>query len=101
MTFSRNRISVMAKWNYVGLRKRGALPALGADGYEYWKAQTRLDASIGYQLTPRLRINASLSNVLNEPQILLRYGSQTPQNARQYRRGEYGAAITLGIKGTF
>ena len=101
LTFDRSRFSVTAKWNYAGLRRRGALPALGADAYEYWKPQTRLDASVSYQLAPNLRLFTSFNNLLNQPQTLLHYGSQTPAYAQQFRRAEYGVAISVGLKGQF
>ena len=39
--------------------------------------------------------------VLNVRQQLLRYGSTTPDYARQFQESEYGAAIALGVKGSF
>ncbi len=37
----------------------------------------------------------------NVPQTILRYGTLTPEYARQWRRSEYGVSIALGLRGTF
>ena len=42
---------------------------------------------------------ARVNNVFNESTELLRYSSETPSYARQNRTQEFGAGISLGIKG--
>jgi outer membrane receptor protein involved in Fe transport len=100
-TFSRQRITLTARWNYRGLDKRGPQAAFGPDGYEYFKARTTLDLNGAYQLTRRLSLNASVNNLQNETQTVLRYGSATPAHARQYSRAKFGAQVAVGVKGTF
>jgi hypothetical protein len=41
------------------------------------------------------------TNILNVPEILQRYGSQTPDYARRYQEMTHGVQLTLGVKGTF
>jgi outer membrane receptor protein involved in Fe transport len=101
LSFSRKRISTTARWNYRGLDKRTAQPLFGLDGYQYIKARTSLDLSVAYQLTPRLSLSASGTNVFDTPQVRMNYGSVTPDYARQSVLAEYGVAIAVGIKGSF
>ncbi len=100
-TFARKKLTVVARWNYRGLDKRTAFPALGPDAYQYIAARTTLDLSLAYQISPRFALNCSVNNVFNVPQTTLRYGSATPDYARQWGTEEFGVPITIGIKGTF
>lgn len=100
-TFTRKQVTVTARWNYRGLDKRTAQPLFGPDGYQYYKARTSLDLSAAYQLTRRLALAATVNNVFNVPQVVLNYGSSTPDYARQFQTQEYGVAISVGLKGTF
>ncbi|MBI4626824.1 MAG: TonB-dependent receptor [Verrucomicrobia bacterium] len=102
VSFNRQRVSVMTKWNYRGLNKLTALPALGPDGFLYLKARTTLDLNVGYQLTRRLSLVGSVNNVFNVvPLTQLRYGPETPEYARRSTTSEYGVAFAVGLKGTF
>ena len=49
----------------------------------------------------QISVVASANNVLNEPQTLLRYGSETPAYARQYQEAEFGIQLAIGLRGTF
>ena len=100
-SFSRKRITAVVRWNYRGLDQNAAVPAFGPDAFGYIKARTTLDLSSAYQLTSRLSLNASVNNLFNEPQVALRYGSQTPAYARQFNTRNFGAMLSLGVKGTF
>ena len=73
----------------------------GPQGYEYYKERITLDVNATYQLTRRLSLAASVNNLLNEPQTLLRYGPETPAYARQFQETEYGIQLSLGLRGTF
>ncbi|MSU50858.1 MAG: hypothetical protein EXS37_17515 [Opitutus sp.] len=101
VSFNRKRVTVMTKWNYRGLDKRGALPAFGPDGYEYFKARTKLDLNLAYQFTPRLSLIFSSLNILNEPHTTFRYGSQTPAYARSFGPQAFGVTFSVGVKGTY
>jgi TonB-dependent receptor len=100
-SFSRKRLTILARWNYRGLDQRTAVPAYGTGAFTYIKARVTMDLSVGYQLTPRLSFAASVNNVFNEPQITQRYGASTPAYAKQFRTEEFGIPITVGIRGTF
>ena len=100
-SFNWKRVSFVARWNYRGLDKRTAQPAVGTNAFQYIGARTTLDLNGSYQLTKSLSVVASANNVLNVPQTLLRYGDETPWYARQNRTSEFGIALALGIKGSF
>lgn len=101
ISFNRNRVSFTARWNYRGLDKRTAVPEYGTDAYQYFKARTTLDLNASYRFSKHLSLVASAANVFNIPQELLRYGSQTPEYAKQLRTSEFGVALALGIRGSF
>ena len=100
-TFSNQRVSVTARWNYRGMDRRAPQAVFGPEGYEYYKERITLDVNATYQLTRRLSLAASVNNLLNEPQTLLRYGPETPAYARQFQETEYGIQQSLGLRGTF
>ena len=102
VSFNKRRFSATAKWNYRGLDRRQPNILFGTDGYQYFKERTTLDLTIGYRLTQRLSLAASVNNVFNEPtQTYLDYGSQTPEYARQSRVFENGIPVAVTLRGTF
>ena len=54
-------------------------------------------------MTPFLRPSVSLyvnaQNVFNVPEVLLRYGPETPGYARRYQITTSGVPLSLGLKG--
>lgn len=101
VTFTKNPVTVIAKWNYRGEQKGAAFPAFGPDAYNYTKARTTLDLSTDYQVSKRLSLNANVRNVFNQYLTTVRYGSSTPAYARARQLREYGVYFSAGIKGTF
>ena len=100
-TFNTKRLTLTARWNYRGLDKRLPQAAFGPDGYEYFNGRITLDMNCSCQLTRRLSLVASANNVLNEPQTLLRFGTETPAYARQYQESEFGVQLAIGFRGSF
>ncbi len=101
VSFSRKPFSAMARWNYRGTQQRASLPALGPDAYEFVRGRVTLDVSVDFQLRRELFLYFNAQNILNKPEILERYGSQTPGYARRYQEMTHGVQLTLGVKGTF
>jgi hypothetical protein len=101
LNYNRRPFTVMVRWNYRGTQQRGALPALGVDAYEYVQGRTTVDVNIDFQLRPNLFLYFNSQNILNVPEILERYGTQTQAYARRYQEMTHGVQLTLGIKGTF
>jgi iron complex outermembrane receptor protein len=100
-TFNRKQVTLTTRWNYRGQDRRSAQLQFGPDGFEYYRARTTLDVNLGYQLTRRLALAASINNLFNEPLVLLRYGADTPAYARQYQTQYFGVQFAVGLKGTY
>jgi iron complex outermembrane recepter protein len=101
LSFNWKRVTIMPKWNYRGAHKITNAAGFAPDGWQYWEAQTLLDLNLGYRLSKRIALSASINNLFNEHRIRTRFGSETPSYARQFQDFEYGAIFSLGIKGTF
>lgn len=99
VTFTWKNFNAMLKWNYRGQQRVSANTSVA--GYEYIQARTRLDASINCRAYRTLTLYINAQNVFNEPEILYRYGPQTPDYAKQHRETKDGVQLTMGIKGTF
>lgn len=98
-SFSRGAATAMAKWNYRGLQK--GVQVVGVDGFQYGEARTTVDLNADYQLRRNLSLYLNAQNVFNVPEVLLRYGPQTPGYARRYQVTTYGVQLSMGLKGTF
>ena len=99
--FNWKRLTIMPRWNYRGLNKLLPQPAWGPDGYQYIKERLILDVSVAYQLSRRFSFVGSVGNATNDELTQLHYGSATPGYARRSLNNEYGAMISVGIKGTY
>ncbi len=100
-SYSRRPVMFMAKWNYRGKRRLGALPNLGPDAYAYDDRRLTLDLNAELQLRKAIFLYVAAQNVLNVPSLEKRYGTATPDYAKDHRYGYNGVGITMGIKGTF
>jgi iron complex outermembrane recepter protein len=101
VTFTKNPVTIIAKWNWRGEQKNAAFPAFGPDAYNYTGARTHLDLNFDYQFRKRLSFFLSGRNVFDARNVLKRYGSQTPDYAKIFSSAEYGVQLSAGIKGTF
>jgi iron complex outermembrane recepter protein len=99
ITFSRKPVNVMAKWNYRGKQRRGAVAAV--DGFEYQLSRLTLDMNVEYQLRRNVLLYATAQNVFNHYDTWQRYGAQTPEYAKNYETRGNGVQIMLGVKGTY
>ncbi|MEY4938375.1 MAG: hypothetical protein RIQ93_110 [Verrucomicrobiota bacterium] len=101
ITYARNPLTVMAKWNWRGEQKGVAFPSFGPDAFSYTGARTHLDLNLDYQFGKRMSFFINARNVFDVRNVSLNYGSQTPDYARIARSAEYGVQLGAGIKGTF
>ena len=101
VTFGRNPVTVMAKWNWRGEQKNAAFPTLGPDAFTYVGPRTHLDLNLDYQFGKRLSLFVNARNVFDVRNVVRRYGSETPAYARTFSSAEYGVQLGAGIKGTF
>jgi len=101
VTFTRRALTLMAKWNWRGEQKNAVFPAFGPDAYNFTGARTHLDLNVDYQFGRRMSFFINARNVFDARNVLLRYGSQTPDYAKVLSSAEYGVQLGAGIKGTF
>ncbi|HRE80097.1 MAG TPA: TonB-dependent receptor, partial [Opitutaceae bacterium] len=100
-SYNRKPIMFMAKWNYRGKRRLAAFPNLGPDAYAYDDRRLTLDLNAEIQIRKAIFFYVAAQNVFNVPSLEMRYGSSTPDYAKDHRWGYNGVGITMGIKGTF
>lgn len=99
--FRKDKLSVGLRWNYRGQIPGTLQTTFGPDAYNYTEAITKMDLTVGYQLKPRLSLAGNVKNLLDEDTVRTRYGGVTPAYARQTGRSQYGAMISIGVKGSF
>lgn len=101
-TVNKRPFTFRANWNYRGWLKAGPQPTRGPDGYGYLKpAGPNLDASFDYQVGRSTFLFLNAKNVLNNPVNTELRGSETPQYAKRYSTQNFGAILTLGVRGKF
>jgi TonB-dependent receptor len=101
-TFTKNPITFGARWSYLSPNRTGPIPAMGADAFQYAQFEhPTLDLNVSYQFGKRLSFFANAKNVTDEPRLLYRYGSETPDYARVFAYRRYSSIISIGLKGTF
>ncbi len=100
-SYSRRPVMFMAKWNYRGKRQVGAFPALGSDAFSYDDRRLTLDLNAEYQLRHSIFFYVAAQNVFNTRTVTMRYGSATPDYAKNYLIGANGVGITMGVKGSY
>lgn len=99
VNYSRAPLSVLAKWNYRGLQ-RGAV-VTGVNGFQYSQPRTTVDLNAEWQIRKNPGLYLSAQNIFNVPEVLLRYGPETPGYARRYQVTTYGVQLSAGLKGSF
>ena len=57
--------------------------------------------NVEYEIRRWAALFVTVNNVFNVAPTSLRYGSQTPGYARQFRTQEYGIQFNIGVKGSF
>ncbi|WP_158277561.1 TonB-dependent receptor [Opitutus sp. ER46] len=101
LTFSKKPFVVMVKWNYRGRQRNSLQSSTGTNVYEYYDSRTNLDVNFEYTFSKRFAFFANARNILNTPQVLERYATETPGYAHLYRAEEFGIQFALGVRGTF
>jgi TonB-dependent receptor len=99
--FRKEKISLGLRWNYRDEVPGTLQTAFGPDARNYSASITKMDLTVGYQITPRLSFAGNVKNLFDEDTVRVRYGSETPGYAQQTGRSQYGAMISVGIKGTY
>lgn len=98
-SYQRHPFSVLAKWNYRGAQRHGIVT--GVNGYQYAQARATVDLNADWQVRKTVSIYFSAQNIFNVPEVLVRYGPDTPGYARRYQLTTYGVQMSAGLKGSF
>ena len=101
VSWSGQKFGAKVKWNYRGEQFRSPQSAYGTGGAEYYGDRLYLDLNFDYKFSKRLTVFLNARNVTNEPQVIQRYGDDTPAYARDYQLEEFAVQYAIGIKGTF
>lgn len=101
VSYGGKRFNAKIKWNHRGEQFRSFRSGLGTDGAEYYDSRTYLDVNFDYKITDRITAFLNARNILNEQQLLQRYGDELPNYARDYQAEEFGVQYAIGIKGKF
>ena len=99
MSYNRSPVSVLAKWNYRGLQRGGAVA--GVNGFQYAQPRTTVDLNAEWQVRKTIALYFSAQNIFNVPEVLLRNGPDTPGYARRYQVTTYGVQMSAGLRGSF
>ena len=101
VSWNGQKFGAKVKWNYRGEQFRSPQSAYGTGGAEYYGDRLYLDLNFDYKFSKRLTVFMNARNVTNEPQIIQRYGDDTPSYAQDYQLEEFAVQYAIGIKGTF
>jgi len=102
ISLDRKKYNLRLNWNSRGRQQRALITGVAEPGtYEYVKARLTLDAEAEYRFRKGLALFAGARNVTGEPEVVQRYGPNTPGYARNYQVSHHGTTISVGVKGTF
>ena len=102
LSLDRQKFNVRLNWNSRGEQQRAMIAGVSEPGTrEYVRARLTLDIDAEYRIWKHAGIFIGARNITREPEIVERYGPNTPAYARIYQRADYGTTIAVGMKGTF
>lgn len=109
ISFEKKPLTLRLNVNYRGRQinsyQTGATYQVGAPVggvfEEDYAPRFNVDVNAEYMLSKRFGLFANVRNLFNQYQQLERLNSVIPAYAKMYRRENFGAQITLGVKGTF
>ena len=102
VSLDRKKYNIRLNWNSRGRQQRGLITGVAEPGtYEYVRARLTLDVEMEYRFRKELAVFAGARNVTGEPEVVQRYGPNTPGYARNFQVAHHGATISVGVKGTF
>jgi hypothetical protein len=101
--FNRGKLGFNAKYTLVPQKavSTAAASAIGAAGFNYQAARSRVDAAAEYQFSRRYGFFISGRNIFNNTDKTYRYADGSPRYIRFAAEGDYGVLFQAGIKGSF
>ena len=103
VSFDQPRFSTKLNWNYTGCRRLTAVTGANvpAGTYQYLKSRRQIDVNVEFRLSRRIAAYATVRNLTNMSNVTENYAPGTPAYARTKQIDLFGAAYTLGVKGSF
>ncbi len=104
VSFTREKYSLRANWNYRGRQRRGEVAAgssIEPGTYNYFNKRLYVDLQGEYFFWKRVAVFANLRNVGAAYEDTEIYGPSTPAHAQFRQRLDHGSLWTFGVKGTF
>jgi len=103
-SLNRPKYKLQMSWNYRSDNKRAPAAAgrgVEADSYNWGVRALTCDVTADYNINRHLTCFFNMRNVTAVPEDTQVYGSLTPDYAKFRQRADYGAAVTVGLRGTF
>lgn len=101
INYSRRPLTLALSWNARGKQNQGTSATQGADADLYFNDALNMSLSASYQMTSRLALFLTGTNVFNEWRTFGRYAPDTPDYARRSSTNSYGSIWSLGVRGSF
>ncbi len=106
LSYSNRRFDAKVNFNYRGTQRYGLTTytdgaGVKYNGYEYYKPRAQYDIDLEYHILPAVSLFLAGRNITNVVQDDQRYTPEMPGYSHLFRREEFGAQYTLGLKGTF
>ncbi|HEY1109294.1 MAG TPA: hypothetical protein VGE76_11695, partial [Opitutaceae bacterium] len=101
INYSRRPLTLALSWNARGKQNQGVSATQGAGADLYFNPALNMSLSASYQMTPRLALFLTGTNVFNEWRTYGRYAPSTPHYARRSSTNSYGSIWSLGVRGSF
>jgi iron complex outermembrane recepter protein len=106
VSYANRKITARLNFNYRGTQRYGLTTYTDStgtkyNGYEYYKPRPQYDVDFEYRLTKNAGLFVVGRNITNVVQDDQRYTAEMPGYTHLFRREEFGAQYTVGIKGTF
>lgn len=101
ISYSKRPLSLSLSWNSRSKQYQGASATQGAEADLYFNPAVNMSLSASYQMTPRLALFLTGTNVFNEWRTYGRYAYNTPKYARRSQTNSYGSIWSLGVRGSF
>jgi len=106
VSYANRKITARLNFNYRGTQRYGLTTYTDStgtqySGYEYYKPRPQYDMDLEYRITKNVGLFLVGRNITNVMQDDQRYTPQMPGYSHLFRREEFGAQFTAGVKGTF
>lgn len=100
LSYSRGRIGLQLKWNYVGWRYVST-PTFAPDAIRYVSHRIMLDTNFEFRIDRRLSLFFNARNLTHQPTDTRNWSSNSPGYSHPSQRVLVTTRCSVGIKGTF